>query len=738
MRTLIATALLLASLPAISIAAVPTPAQMRSRIESIRTGLPQRKAQLDALRAGGQDVAYPLVTYTVLDNFTGYALDDLNTSGVSWRTNRVGRELPDMEAMAQRLGEQLAGATAGRITLPKVPRWSGDARPKIDGPSFVAADGRPCFFVGYGHFKQVRDDIEKFPAYGINIVQHGEFGPSGVFLKEDQADDTALNNLINELDRAAKAGVAVDFLISPHYLPQWFFDKYPKLRVPRADFFPWSIYAPQGRELVKKFVDYVIPRIKDKPALLSICLSNEPINCQNPDEYSIAAWHAWLKQRHGDVATLNGRWKTKYATFDEIPQPNALNRSTEPRPGAAWCDFVRWNQQYFAEFHKALADMVHQAAPNLPVHVKATTWHAYRSKNIMSGDDPTLLGAVTDLNGNDSVNLWGFNQRAGDLIERGTRDFAQGWRENALAYELQRSVRDAPVFNSENHLIFDGDSRYIDPAHVRSALWMGAIHGQSATTLWVWEREMSNPASAFGGDIMERASCAEAVGIVCHDLNRVAPQITAIQKGKPDVLILHSNTSAVWDGHPYDDAMMKLFTALSFTGLKIGFVTEWQLEQHQAGEARILFVPGSVHLSDAAFKGIGLMRGQIIFAGDDKLLSRNEYDQPRGERVVATTLATGKTWQETLKAIGPVLQNARVQPAIKVQSDGGDWGVQWQTATTPEGLVVNLYNARHDPIDVTIGDRASVDLLTGQTIAASQKLRLQPMEVRLVRLKDGK
>ena len=52
--------------------------------------------------------------------------------------------------------------------------------------------------------------------------------------------------------------------------------------------------------------------------------------------------------------------------------------------------------------------------------------------------------------------------------------------------------------------------------------------------------------------------------------------------------------------------------------------------------------------------------------------------------------------------------------------------------------MVNLYNARHDPIDVTIGDRASVDLLTGQTIAASEKLRLQPMEVRLIRLKDGK
>ena len=35
---------------------------------------------------------------------------------------------------------------------------------------------------------------------------------------------------------------------------------------------------------------------------------------------------------------------------------------------------------------------------------------------------------------------------------------------------------------------------------------------------------------------MERPSCAEAVGLVCHDLNRVAAEITALQNAKPDVL----------------------------------------------------------------------------------------------------------------------------------------------------------------------------------------------------------
>ena len=78
--------------------------------------------------------------------------------------------------------------------LPKVPRWTGQQRPTIQDASFIgptSADAnRPIFFLGYGHFAQARNDIEKFPAYGINIVQHGEFGPAQVFPAENEIDDT--------------------------------------------------------------------------------------------------------------------------------------------------------------------------------------------------------------------------------------------------------------------------------------------------------------------------------------------------------------------------------------------------------------------------------------------------------------------------------------------------------------------------------------------------------------------
>src|SRR2546430_11923418 len=53
---------------------------LRPRLDAIRQKLPEQKKTINNFRAAGRDVSFPLVTYTVLENFTTYALDDLNTS----------------------------------------------------------------------------------------------------------------------------------------------------------------------------------------------------------------------------------------------------------------------------------------------------------------------------------------------------------------------------------------------------------------------------------------------------------------------------------------------------------------------------------------------------------------------------------------------------------------------------------------------------------------------------------
>ncbi len=660
-----------------------------------------------------------------------------------WTQRRADRELTEMDGIAKRLDAQLKEYSNGK-KLPEVPRWTGRERPKIVGPSFIGpvkfphSDEiieRPIFFVGYGHFKQVREDVEKFPAYGINIEQCGEWGPSSIYPKEGETDDKMLNQTLDTLDRCEKAGVALDLLISPHYFPDWMIEKY-KLRTSRADFFGYTIYAPQGQELLKKLIAHIMPKLKDKPALFSVCLTNEPINVEPPSDYSRKAWHEWLTKRYESVDKLNKTWKSNYKTIDEIPQPTDGGKSTTP----IWSDFVRWNDEWFAGFHKMLADAVHAVAPNIPVHAKGTTWHYYRASEMNAGMEPTLFGAFSNINGNDSVNLYRFDNAKDDAPERGGVDFPEGWMENAIGYELQRAGHEAPVFNSENHPVFDRDMRPIPAQHFYNTMWQGAIHGQSATTIWVWEREKDNPRGDFAGNVMERPACAEAVGRVCLDLNRVAPEITAIQKTPPDVCILYSPTSLVWDRQKPDLTLIRTFVALSFTGLKTSFVTERHLEAGELRDVPMIVIPDATHISAAAFETLKMYKEKLLFVGNDPMLTRDEYDNPLSGKLDGEHLPfdpiKGK-WQSIYQAILPKLSADKINPCVSVVDESGKpfWGVQWQCADTPEGTVVNLYNCSHDTKTFRIEPgKKLVDLLTDELIAADQLITMKSMDVKLVRI----
>ncbi len=145
------------------------------RLGALKASLPALKADLQAVKSRGQDPSYPAVTATVLENFIGYAEEDARHGEVRRSLEQVG----DLERMASRLGGELKEALAGQRQFPAVPRWTGDQRPVIRRSSFVAPaclpggvpQERPVFFTGYGHFSQVVSDMEKWPDYGVNIIQ---------------------------------------------------------------------------------------------------------------------------------------------------------------------------------------------------------------------------------------------------------------------------------------------------------------------------------------------------------------------------------------------------------------------------------------------------------------------------------------------------------------------------------------------------------------------------------------
>ena len=161
--------------------------------------------------------------------------------------------------------------------------------------------------------------------------------------------------------------MAVNLLVSPHYFPDWAYEKWPHLRDGGGGFLKVDVQAPEARQVYEKFLRVTIPRIKDHPALHSICLSNEPVYTEGHKSQVVRQkWHEWLAARHGTVDALNKRWGSDYADFASIP-PVSPDEFT-PSPIAY--DFVLFNCEAFAEFHAWMAGVIREMAPKLPLHAK--------------------------------------------------------------------------------------------------------------------------------------------------------------------------------------------------------------------------------------------------------------------------------------------------------------------------------------------------------------------------------
>ncbi|MCX7597463.1 MAG: carbohydrate binding domain-containing protein, partial [Armatimonadetes bacterium] len=332
-----------------------TPAAVEQRLARLEPALAQLEGKVATLSHTGGS-AYPLVALTTARDFVEYI-------GADARNYQLAR------AWAQLISvEELVDAALRREEFPVAPKYVTSPI-GISGPSFVAdmrfPDGRqarqPVIFIGMGPFGQARSDVEKFPGYGFNIMQV-EFGPVDVVASETEYKDGAIKEFRSLCQRAEKAGVAVNLLISPHYFPAWALERWPHLRGCGGGFLQYCPHAPESRGILERFLRYTIPRIRDLRALHSICLSNEPI-LSNVQDCPIARanWHDWLKRRHGTLDKLNQAWGTQYASFDEIPVPPPVFV-----PAPIVYDFVRYNQEEHAAWHKFMADIIHELAPEVP------------------------------------------------------------------------------------------------------------------------------------------------------------------------------------------------------------------------------------------------------------------------------------------------------------------------------------------------------------------------------------
>jgi hypothetical protein len=233
----------------------------------------------DRCKAAGIRLDYPTVAKTTIEQFLPLAREDVRNGyeyRAKWMVDDFNNSIDDaILAMQLYMADPKIAPVVKRYQTGKV---------DIDGVSFIGdrvdsfgtKDRGPLFFCGYGHFGQVRTDIPRFPGYGVNIIQL-EIGPSALFPAENKVDLSALKNVCKVLDDAAKHNIMVNVLLSPHYFPNWALAKWPHLVKGGGGYLGYCVDAPEEKQVVEKFIKIVVPAVKNKPALHSICLTNEPV-----------------------------------------------------------------------------------------------------------------------------------------------------------------------------------------------------------------------------------------------------------------------------------------------------------------------------------------------------------------------------------------------------------------------------------------------------------------------------
>lgn len=698
-------------------ALTPDAAAFDQRLRDTSVELPRLQELIAKGRKRGLDLSYARSDARVIESFLQYVRDDM--ADREWNhAIRAAKAAAYLDRLcAEAIHETQDILDGARRDCP-VPRYRTGKVAIHDGAFWQK--NRPVFFTGVGHFSQVRKDIPILNDYGLNIIQI-EMGPSSALPDANTVDQAAIRrNVVEVLDNAAKHHVAVNLLVSPHYFPQWALERFPYLRHCGEGFFRFCVDQPESRAVIEKWLRALMPMIAKHPALHSICLSNEPQYVCRCD-YSQKQFRIWLQKRFRNINRLNSEYGAQYADFYEIQRP--LDRANYP----LFFDWCRFNQDVLRRFHEFERDIIHEYDPDLPVHAKTQSL-AFSDRGMFEkGLDFEAMTRLGGINGNDAVQSYA-------PFDPG--EYPQDWLAMAINYTLQRSVApESPIFNSEDHVIQDRSTHFIPGAHIRNCYWTQALYGQGAATTWVWERLQGGD---FAGNILTRAECVSAIGRIGLDLQRIAPEVYALQRAKAEAAIFYSYSSLPLNAAHIDEAKAA-FEGATFTGMPWDFVTESQALAGKLGDYKLVVVPRAEHvpqLVTRAFQKYLDSGGVLMNVGE--CFSEDEYGHElrrtlrpleAGRLLRYPDPLTPHAYRDILDAL---LDAAGVERLMRLTGAYREpvWGVHLRVVKQDVRLLVSLANLTRQNQRVclisTTPIKEAVNLFTNERIVFP--LTLPPLE----------
>jgi len=350
---------------------------------------------------------------------------------------------------------------------------------------------------------------------------------------------------------------------------------------------PQYAYANQGfrDHLAKDFTAY-LTHFPPSHRIAGVILHNEPgmhwltNRLFDYSPASVAGFRAWLPSQHGDIATLNRRWGTHYASFAEVVPPG------KP-PGvalAAWMDWRRWQVASIADFLRWEAGFAQRVRPDLArttnLDGPTNNWYAYRCADLEA------YSAAMDTVGMDIYP----SQWSDRAFVPYALDQLRG-----VAHHRRAEVIECEVF-SQRSPVWKPLSEAVRADLLRSELWTMYGHGIDGVMLWGFSR--SDEFSLTDGEYNLRVRACRDLS---HELRmlhlgafRAAPAAVAVCLD-PDAYI----RSAALESHPLDGGSQLdsefhgMHAALADAGYPVDVVFAAQLRAGAARSYRAIIVPAA-------------------------------------------------------------------------------------------------------------------------------------------------
>lgn len=456
-----------------------------------------------------------------------------------------------------------------------------------------------------------------------NLLKNGDFEKGlDTDVKEYDYYDGYLREFECRLKEFEQANQKVGILLAANYWPEFVNLKYPDVldeNVLYGEYLKFNTAHPEVKKILHEYVAATMNIVNKSKVVDSVCVANEPCTYAYNTQYYKPMWYEYIKNIYGDIENLNRICGTDYEKFEDV------DMKSQSEFTVLYKNVMEFNAGVLADYLGTLCGYVKEFNPDMPTHAKLLPITLdYGRSALTKGENYEKLAPYFDYNGNDANTA--YNHQKQSLLAK------LEW------YDLQSSIKDAPVVNTEDH--FQMDSKTIDKSpkmykHAMADAWQGVMHNRAESILWVLEREEQylTGTTWMNTNLAVRADLLSGHVKAFLDFNRLSYEITAVQNAKRSAAILYSENSYSFKPS-FQSSLLSAYSNVLFNGLKPLLLVESQLEK--LDNYNLLIIPECTNVTDETFSAIEKFvnrGGKLVIIGEDSLY-KDEFNAERDKDAV--------------------------------------------------------------------------------------------------------